>query len=157
MHSSALCSVSPLKMLIFTVEGIVCSGEFRIHNPKPRKFSTFSTTTGRSHSSSSGFFDDSLYCYIAYACSYLHSRHNTVTSRSPPIIVDPRSSGARGKPLPMFPQFVRNKLNVCPRISYKNLSFPTRSHQFVFGETSGFPISSRLEKNSSATLAALVR
>src|SRR5215213_9727860 len=39
MHSSALCSaqttVSPLKMLIFTtLEGILCSGEFRIHNPK---------------------------------------------------------------------------------------------------------------------------
>ena len=38
MRSTALCSaqttVSPLKMLIFTSEGIVCSGEFRIHNPK---------------------------------------------------------------------------------------------------------------------------
>jgi hypothetical protein len=38
MHASALCSaqttVSPLKMLIFTLEGFVCSGEFRIHNPK---------------------------------------------------------------------------------------------------------------------------
>jgi len=38
MHSSALCSaqttVSPLKMLIFTLEGIVCSGGFMIHNPK---------------------------------------------------------------------------------------------------------------------------
>ena len=38
MESSALCSaqttVSPLKMLICTLEGIVCSGEFRIHNPK---------------------------------------------------------------------------------------------------------------------------
>jgi hypothetical protein len=38
MHSSALRSaqttVSPLKMLIFTLEGIVYSGEFRIHNPK---------------------------------------------------------------------------------------------------------------------------
>ena len=38
MHSSALYSaqttVSPLKMLIFSLEGIVCSGEFRIHNPK---------------------------------------------------------------------------------------------------------------------------
>jgi len=38
MHASALCSaqttVSALKMLIFTLEGFVCSGEFRIHNPK---------------------------------------------------------------------------------------------------------------------------
>jgi hypothetical protein len=38
MHSSALCSaqttVSPLKMLIVTLEGIVCGGEFRIHNSK---------------------------------------------------------------------------------------------------------------------------
>ncbi len=38
MQSSALYSaqttVSPVKMLIFTLEGIVCSGEFRIHNPK---------------------------------------------------------------------------------------------------------------------------
>jgi hypothetical protein len=38
LHSSALRSaqttVSPLKMLIYTLEGIVCSGEFRIHNPK---------------------------------------------------------------------------------------------------------------------------
>src|SRR4051812_24317636 len=38
MHSTALCSaqttISPLKMLIFILEGVVCSGEFRIHNPK---------------------------------------------------------------------------------------------------------------------------
>jgi len=38
MHSSALCSaqttISPPKMLIFTLESIVYSGEFRIHNLK---------------------------------------------------------------------------------------------------------------------------
>ena len=38
MQPWALCSaqttVSPLKMLIVTLEGIVCSGEFRIHNSK---------------------------------------------------------------------------------------------------------------------------
>ena len=38
VQRKALCSaqttVFPLKMLVFTLEGVVCSGEFRIHNPK---------------------------------------------------------------------------------------------------------------------------
>src|ERR1043166_3426335 len=35
---------------VYSMEGVVCSGQTRIHNPKTRKFSTLSTKTGCSHS-----------------------------------------------------------------------------------------------------------
>jgi hypothetical protein len=43
---------------------------------------TLMTKTGCSHSGFIGVFDDPLCSYIAYAWSYLNSRHNTVTRGS---------------------------------------------------------------------------
>jgi len=41
---------------VYSLEGVVCSGWFRIHNPKQRKFSTLLTKTGCSHSGFIGVF-----------------------------------------------------------------------------------------------------
>ena len=49
------------------------------HNPNPRKFLTLLTKTGCSPGGFSGVFDNSICGYIACACLYLNSRHNSVT------------------------------------------------------------------------------
>jgi hypothetical protein len=58
---------------------IAISQERGIHNPNPRKFLTLLTKTSCSHGGFSGVFDDSICGYIACACLYLNSRHNSVT------------------------------------------------------------------------------
>jgi hypothetical protein len=72
-----------------------CSEEHGIHNPKTRKFSTLLTKTGCSHSGFIEVFDDPLCSYIAYQCSSLNSRHNTVTS----LDHRTRRFAARSRPL----------------------------------------------------------
>ena len=54
--------------------------EAGIHNSTTPKFLTLLTKTGCSHSRFTEVFDDLLCSYIACACLYLNSRHNTVTS-----------------------------------------------------------------------------
>jgi len=51
---------------VYSLEGVVCSGWFRIHNPKTRKSLTLLTKTGCSHRGFSGVFDD-LYAAISLA------------------------------------------------------------------------------------------
>jgi len=51
---SAQTTVFPRKMMVHSLEGVVCSGELRVHNPKPRKIVIQLRNLGCSHRGFSG-------------------------------------------------------------------------------------------------------